>query len=155
MKIFIKKHSKKILITVICCVVIWQLFNIILSIGGNKVYPKEDVRINDSVCLRFVSNLGSGEHVNLYSYYCNTKPNWNVIYEIGSDYKWVGSGILDRTSTTECPIIKIQFDKQKQKNLINIKQDRLCKFFSHDYPDPLLEILEVDNNGKFKEVYKK
>lgn len=146
---FLEKYKLVVFILYVFLVLFW-LFQVAVSIAGNKVYPDKDVRImpKDNTCVHFIPNNGSGEHVNIYSYYCDKTPDWDNLDQSDRDEDKHKKGILDETYTTECPIISVK-SFTDSVNALAISQDKLCKEFAHDYPDPLYEEVFVTKDGRF------
>jgi hypothetical protein len=126
--------------------------------------PDNPQQISENVCIHFEGNRGSNEHILIFSYYCNSNPDWDIVmnptiellhrdedcyngesWDIGGcalPRIWKEQGILDQVDTMECPLIKIK------NQTIEIKQNKFCDWFAHDYPEPEYLKFTVDEKGK-------
>ncbi|MBD3329341.1 hypothetical protein GF357_02495 [Candidatus Dojkabacteria bacterium] len=127
--------------------------------------PDNPHRISENICIYFEKNRGSNEHILIFSYYCNSSPDWDIVMNPSIEhlhrYKdcyngeswdiagcalpriWKEQGILDQVDTMECPRIKI-----KNKS-IDVRQNKFCDWFAHDYPEPEYLKFVVSEEGKF------
>lgn len=148
------KYIKKKIIAILSLVIIvvW-LFDCMVRISGgaggifgnNNIFKKDIViRPEKNICLHFMPNPGSGEEVVMYTYYCIQSPNWNKV-----KYESSPEGVIDWDTTTECPIISHNNDIEVE-NIIQVKQDKLCKDFAHDYKDDEEQMFVIDYSGKIR-----
>lgn len=144
-------------------ILIISFFGILFSMRISV--PDNPQQINENICIHFEGNRGSNEHTLLFSYYCNSSPNWNIVMnppiellhkdkDCYTDKSWdiegcalpriwKEQGILDQVDTMECPLIKIK------SKIIEVKQNKFCDFLAHDYPEPEYLQFTVDEKGKF------
>jgi len=167
-KPILKKSAKFAIIFFLSMAIVFVVL-IILFVGVlflmQTFVPENPQKINENICLHFEHNMGSNEHVLIFSYYCNTDPDWDIVMNPsiellhknidcfdgrGWDIEgcalleiWNEQGILDQVDTMECPLIKIE------NNAIIIKQNKFCKWLAHDYPEPDYLKYSVDEGGEF------
>lgn len=160
-KINPKKSRKIYLISLILCVVIGFIFYKIIYATP---YLKQDQQVRKSprICVHTLGINGSHEGLELVSYPCDNNVNWErlqdpAIETFKSDISRNGifkeEGTLDNWVTPECP--KLYFEKSRIDSfgLIIMKQGSFCKAFAHDYLEPTLQHVIVNEEGKFEIIY--
>ncbi|MBP6994278.1 hypothetical protein KBB12_03485 [Candidatus Woesebacteria bacterium] len=63
-------------------------------------------------------------------------------------------GVYDSWTTPECPHLYFEKSRIDSYGMIIMKQGQICKMFAHDYPEPILEHIVVDVEGKFQVIFK-
>ena len=138
-----------LLVTIAVAVSILLLFLLFSAIfianGGIRMNIKEGEVINKngengSICLHTESNRGSGEWINIFSYKCDEKVDWNQDYIDEDNHKQY---IYDLISSGEC------VDVILQNKLIIIKKNPICVLFGVEVSKEKKYL--VNEYGKFFE----
>ena len=121
-------------------------------IAGATLPQSQIISQTEGICIGFYPTTGSGEYVQMFTYQCESPLiDEGIVKKAYKQEKY-----LDLVVTMECPVIRIQETGQDGDNKIYVKQDWLCKAFTHPGLREPTEIhFSITKTGKFLKAYEK